>query len=317
MKKIMILLGVLMLAVLCTACAAREENTDNDGKVKIVTTIFPQYDFAREIAGDLADVSMLLSPGEETHTYDPTPADIMSIQDCDIFIYGGGESDTWADDVLKSMDTENMHIIAMMDLCSVLEEETVEGMQDDEHEHNDVDSEYDEHVWTSPVNAMKIVSGICDVLCQIDPDNARTYKVNTEAYLEKLEALDSEFRDIVDNSEKNTLIFGDRFPLLYFVREYGLDYYAAFPGCASNTEPSAETVAFLVDKVREENIPIVFKVELSNGQTAETIASDSGVGARVETFYSCHTISKDDFQAGEGYISIMSRNFDTLKEALG
>lgn len=307
MKRLTALLLAAVMAFSLCACAAPDEAGDS-GKLKIVATIFPQYDFARQIAGDLADVTMLLSPGEETHTYDPSPADIITIGSADIFIYGGGESDTWIDGVLSSLDTSGMTLISMMDVCELLEEEG------EEHEHGHEEDVYDEHVWTSPVNSMKIVEAIADALCAVDGDNQSVYRANEEAYLTRLTELDSSFRDVVGGASRNTLVFGDRFPLLYFAREYGLDYHAAFPGCASNTEPSAATVAALIDRVKAENIPIVFKIELSNGKTADTIAEASG--ARVETFYTCHTISKDDFEAGETYLSLMERNLDLLKEAL-
>ena len=310
MKKLTaLLLAAIMIFTLC-ACSSGSNEGEDSGKVKIVTTIFPQYDFARQIAGGLAEVTMLLSPGEETHTYDPSPADIITIQSCDIFIYGGGESDTWVNDVLSSLDTSSMTLITMMDVCELLEEEGEEH----EHEHEHEEMAYDEHVWTSPINSMKIVQAITDALCAADPDNKSTYETNELHYLAQLETLDIKFHEVIDSAARDTLVFGDRFPLLYFAEEYGLEYRAAFPGCASNTEPSAATVAELIDMVKSDGIPIVFKIELSNGQTADTIAEASG--ARVETFYTCHTISKDDFESGETYITLMEKNIPLVKEAL-
>ena len=306
MRKLTALLLALIVIFSLCACASTGQDSD-EGKVKIVTTIFPQYDFARQIAGDHASVTMLLSPGEETHTYDPSPADIITIQDADIFIYGGGESDTWMDGVLSSIDTSGMTLISLMDVCELIESEG-------EHEHEHDELPYDEHVWTSPLNSKKIVEAISNALCEADPDNADTYRLNRDRYLGKLDVLDAKFREIVDTASRSTLIFGDRFPLIYFAHEYGLEYLAAFPGCASNTEPSAAIVAELIDAVKAENIPIVFKIELSNGQTAASIAEASG--ARVETFYTCHTIGKDDFANGETYISLMEKNIPLLKEAL-
>lgn len=306
-KFIALFLALIMVFSLC-ACTNSENNADG-GKVKIVATIFPQYDFARQIAGDLADITMLLSPGEETHTYDPSPADIITIQNADIFIYGGGESDTWLEGVLDSIDTSKMTLISLMDVCELLETE-----EEHEHEHEHDEMPYDEHVWTSPINAMKIVEAIANALCAVDPDDAAAFRTNRDAYLDKLTALDLKFHEVIDSAPRSTLIFGDRFPLLYFAEEYGLDYCAAFPGCASNTEPSAATVAELIETVKSENIPIVFKIELSNGQVADSIAEASG--ARVETFYTCHTVSKDDFENGETYLSLMEKNIPLVKEAL-
>lgn len=306
-KLTALLLALIMVFSLC-ACTNSESETDS-GKIKIVATIFPQYDFARQIAGDLADITMLLAPGEETHTYDPSPADIITIQNADIFIYGGGESDTWLEGVLDSIDTSKMTLISLMDVCELLETE-----EEHEHEHEHDEMPYDEHVWTSPINAMKIVEAIANALCAVDPDDAEAFRANRDNYLGKLTALDLKFHEVIDSAPRSTLIFGDRFPLLYFAEEYGLDYRAAFPGCASNTEPSAATVAELIETVKSENIPIVFKIELSNGQVADSIAEASG--ARVETFYTCHTVSKDDFENGETYLSLMEKNIPLVKEAL-
>jgi len=306
-KSAALFLALIMLFSLC-ACSD-SENTSDSGKLKIVATIFPQYDFARQIAGDLADITMLLAPGEETHTYDPSPADIITIQNADIFIYGGGESDTWMDGVLSSIDTSGMTLISLMDVCELLE---AEAEHDHEHDHEDLP--YDEHVWTSPANAKKIVEAISNALCAADPDNAAVFRANRDEYMKKLTALDLKFHEVIDTASRSTLIFGDRFPLIYFAHEYGLEYHAAFPGCASNTEPSAATVAALIDEVKSAGIPIVFKIELSNGQTADSIAE--AAGARVETFYTCHTVSKDDFENGETYLSLMEKNIPLLKEAL-
>lgn len=308
-RFISLILALVMIFSLC-ACSG-SESKDDSGKVKIVATIFPQYDFARQIAGDLADITMLLAPGEETHTYDPSPSDIITIQNADIFIYGGGESDTWMDGVLSSIDTSGMTLISLMDVCELLESESE---HEDHHEHEHDEIPYDEHVWTSPLNSKKIVEAISNVLCAADPDNADTYRLNRDRYLGQLDVLDAKFREIVDTASRSTLVFGDRFPLIYFAHEYGLEYLAAFPGCASNTEPSAATVATLIDEVKSAGIPIVFKIELSNGQTANSIAE--AAGARVETFYTCHTVSKDDFENGETYLSLMEKNIPLLKEAL-
>ena len=309
--------GVLLLGALC-GCSAPAKQEEG---LSVVATIFPQYDFARQVMGSSDDLTMLLRPGQEVHSYEPTPQDIIAIQNCDLFIYVGGESDAWIEDVLEGMDTSHMVILSLMDLVDPLEEDTDSVLENpEEHSHEDGEAthlhqeEYDEHVWTSPKNAMLITQAICDALCDIDPSNAQTYRQNTADYLEQLEGLDQDFREVISNAGRDTLIFGDRFPLLYFVREYGLNYYAAFPGCASETEPSAATVARLIDLVREEQVPVVYQIELSNGNIARSIADSSG--AKVETFYTCHNITRDDFNAGETYLSLMERNVNSLKEAL-
>lgn len=312
----LLLAGMMLLGGLsgCSAPAEQEE------RLSVVATIFPQYDFARQVMGGDDNLTMLLRPGQEVHSYEPTPQDIIAIQNCDLFIYVGGESDAWIEDVLDGMDTSNMVILSLMDVVDPLEEDTENVLENpEEHDHQEDgthlhEEEYDEHVWTSPKNAMLITQAICDALCEIDPDNAGQYQANTADYLTQLEALDAAFREVIGDAQRDTLFFGDRFPLLYFVREYGLNYYAAFPGCASETEPSAATVARLIDLVREEEAPVVYQIELSNGNIARSIADSSG--ARVETFYTCHNITADDFNAGETYLSLMQRNVESLKEAL-
>ena len=312
----LLLAGTMLLGGLsgCSAPAEQEEG------LSVVATIFPQYDFARQVMGGNGGLTMLLRPGQEVHSYEPTPQDIIAIQNCDLFIYVGGESDAWIEDVLDGMDTSNMVILSLMDVVDPLEEDTENVLENpEEHDHQEDgthlhEEEYDEHVWTSPKNAMLITQAICDALCEIDPDNAGQYQANTADYLTQLEELDAAFREVIGDAQRDTLFFGDRFPLLYFVREYGLNYYAAFPGCASETEPSAATVAKLIDLVREEEAPVVYQIELSNGNIARSIADSSG--ARVETFYTCHNITADDFNAGETYLSLMQRNVDSLKEAL-
>ena len=319
MKRLLSLLlaGVLLLGALC-GCSVPAKQEEG---LSVVATIFPQYDFARQVMGSSDDLTMLLRPGQEVHSYEPTPQDIIAIQNCDLFIYVGGESDAWIEDVLEGMDTSHTVILSLMDLVDPLEEDTDSVLESpEEHSHEDGEAthlheeEYDEHVWTSPKNAMLITQAICDALCDIDPSNAQIYRQNTAAYLEQLEELDQDFREVIGSASRDTLIFGDRFPLLYFVREYGLNYYAAFPGCASETEPSAATVARLIDLVREEQVPVVYQIELSNGNIARSIADSSG--AKVETFYTCHNITRDDFNAGETYLSLMERNVNSLKEAL-
>ena len=319
MKRLLSLLlaGVLLLGALC-GCSVPAKQEEG---LSVVATIFPQYDFARQVMGSSDDLTMLLRPGQEVHSYEPTPQDIIAIQNCDLFIYVGGESDAWIEDVLEGMDTSHMVILSLMDLVDPLEEDTDSVLENpEEHSHEDGEAthlheeEYDEHVWTSPKNAMLITQAIYDALCDIDPANAQIYRQNTTAYLEQLEELDQDFREVIGSASRDTLIFGDRFPLLYFVREYGLNYYAAFPGCASETEPSAATVARLIDLVREEQVPVVYQIELSNGNIARSIADSSG--AKVETFYTCHNITRDDFNAGETYLSLMERNVNSLKEAL-
>lgn len=302
---VLLILLLCMIAICFGGCTYHSYGND---KIKVVATIFPQYDFARAVAGGNADITMLLHPGEDTHTFEPSPRDIVDIQNCDIFIYTGGESDAWIDDLLLSINTENMTVISLADII---------GIEEHDHHHHDHDHEeeaYDEHVWTSPEYAVKIIEEICNAFCKRDPNNGTTYISNTVDYVKQINDLDLEITDIVKNSAHKTLIFGDRFPLLHFVKRYGLDYEAAFPGCSGSTESNPKRIAQMINYVKDNNVSIIFKVELSNGNIANTISEDTG--AEVKTFYTCHSITKDDFENGETYVSLMRRNVELLKEAL-
>lgn len=302
-----LLIMVLGLVLSCTACDINTTFPDED-KLSIVATIFPQYDFAREIAGDKANISMLVSPGTEIHSFEPTASDIMEISNCDVFICTGGESDTWVEDLLKNSGNDDMTVLYLMDCVDTLEADHDHG--EDSHYHGTVD----EHIWTSPINAIEICEEICTTLCLLDKENSQYYKDNLQSYTAKLTELDLSFRQVVEGAERNTIVFADRFPLLYFAEEYGLEYYAAFSGCSDDTEVSASTLATLIDKVKKDNIPVVLKIELSSDNIATTVAKETG--AQIRTFYSCHNISKDDFQNGESYLSLMTKNVETLKVAL-
>ena len=317
-KILLIFVALVFSIVSLTGC---NKNKDNENKLTIVTTNFPSYDFARAVVKDNKDVElkMLLKPGAESHDFEPTPQDIIDIKNSDLFIYTGGESDEWISDILDDIDTDKTKVIKMMDLVDVKEEEIVEGMEDEEHEeeeehHDEEEVEYDEHVWTSPVNAIKIVNALRDEVVSIDNDNKKVYEDSAKEYTDKLEKIDNEFKDIVKNAKRKEIIFGDRFPLRYFVDEYNLKYYAAFPGCSAQTEASAKTISYLVDKVKEDKIPVVFHIELSNGKIAEAISKETG--AKVLEFNTAHNISQKDFDAGVTYVDIMEENTKVLKEAL-
>lgn len=330
---------LFLLSSILTGCGStKKEEQEKSNKLKIVATDYAPYDFARQVAGDAADVSMLLSPGEEAHSFEPTPRDMIKIRQCDVFVYTGGESEEWVTDILKDLDTK-ITVVKLMDCVDLYEEESVEGMESDGHDHShegetaeehaahaheaDEDDhdhadgeepEYDEHVWTAPANAIKITKALGKAFAKADPSKKAVYDTNTEGYVAQLNELDQAFWDVVNHAKRKTLIFGDRFPLRYFVEEYGLRYYAAFPGCASDTEPSAKTVVFLIDKVKEEKIPVVFHVEFSNESMADTICEDTG--AKKLQFNACHNISKEQFKKGVSYLDLMWDNVEVLKEAL-
>lgn len=320
------LLCAALCAALLTACAAPAAPPE-DGRLRIVTTLFPYYDFARAIVGDRAEVTLLLSPGREAHSFEPTPLDAVTISRADVFIYNGGESEEWVDDMLDAAGEQIGTILNMMDAVDALEEEFVEGMQgaeaeEHDHEHShDEDSqedsdeiEYDEHIWTSPANAAALCQTICDALCEVDHANQEIYQANCAAYVAELNALDVRFRVLREGAARNLIVFADRMPLLYFCEEYDLRYRAAFHGCSTDTEPSLATLKYLIDKVAEEDIPVVYTVDLDSRKIAEVVAECTGAG--IETLYSLQTVSRADFDAGETYISLMERNLEALERGL-
>ena len=319
MKKLLPLL--LSLCLLLTACgqAAPERET---GRLRIVTTVFPAYDFARAAAGGLADVELLLPPGTESHSYEPTPADILAVQDCDLFIYLGGESDEWVETILDAVEPRGEQL-RMIDCVPLLEEELVEGMQaeighDHEHGHDEEERSHgegevtglDEHVWTDPANAAAITCTIGERLSALDEVHGDTYRSAAEDYADKLEGLDREFTEFFAE-DRGPMVFGDRFPLRYFAAAYGVEYYAAFPGCGTQTEPSAATVAFLTEKVRREQLPVVWYIEFSNHLVADSIAEAAGVETAM--FHTCHNVSRQELESGATYVSLMEGNLKTLR----
>ena len=292
-----------------------------DEKIRIVTTIFPEYDWVREILGDKADsaeITMLLDKGVDLHSYQPTADDLIKISDCDLFVYVGGESDEWVEDALKSAASKDRKVIHLLEVLgdSVKEEETVEGMQEEEEDQEE--KEYDEHVWLSLKNAKTLVGAISESLQEIDPDNKDTYAANADAYGQKLSALDAEYQKAVSAGTYKTLLFGDRFPFRYLVDDYGLSYYAAFVGCSAESEASFETVSFLAKKVDELKLPCVLTIEGKNHKIAETIAQNTvGKNQKVLTMDSMQSTTSQDVARGTTYLSLMAKNLDVLKEALG
>ena len=312
MKRIFPALCALLLL---TACGPDLPPEDSE-RPQIVATVFPAYDFARSAAGELADVTLLLPPGAESHSYEPTPADILRVQRCDLFIYLGGESDAWVDNILSAIQPQG-EVLRMIDCVDLLEEETVEGMQgghDHEagHDHLGEVLSMDEHVWTAPRNAAAVTRIIGQRLALLDRSNGEAYAAGAEAYALELEELDRDFAAFFDTLPDRTIVFGDRFPLLYFAEAYDLDYYAAFPGCGAQTEPSAATVAFLTRKVREEGLPAVWYIEFSNHLVADSIAEAAGV--ETAQFHTCHNVSRADLEAGATCLSLMRANLEALRE---
>lgn len=336
MKKILALMIAAILTVCCFAgCSSANENktgsqtdskTEDTSKLKIVTTIFPEYDWVREILGDKidhAELTLLLDNGVDLHNYQPTADDIMKISSCDMFIYVGGESDEWVDDALQEATNKDMVVIDLLDVLgdSVKEEEVKEGMQgedEEEEEEGEEEIEYDEHVWLSLKNAKTLCSKISDELCNIDSENSDTYKDNVKAYNEKLDQLDSEYQSMIDSAKTKTLIFGDRFPFRYLVDDYRLDYFAAFVGCSAETEASFETIIFLANKVDELDAGTIFTIENSDKKIAETIKSNTkSKNQNIAELNSIQSVTSEQINSGTTYLSIMQNNYNVLKEAIG
>ncbi len=315
MKKILALAFIcLLIAGSLTGCGKKNAEVEENGKLSIVSTIFPTYDFVKQICADKAEVTQLLPPGSESHTYEPTPQDIITIQNCDLFIYVGGESDTWVDDILSSMATP-VKTIKMMDCVTTVEEKVIEGMEvEEENSAEPTEPEYDEHVWTSPKNAVKITQAVTDVVCALDTVNKDTYQANSAAYQAKLNTLDQSFASFFATVANKLIIVGDRFPLRYFADAYSIKYYAAFPGCSCQTDPSATTIAFLIDKVKAEKVSTVFYMEFSNHLVADSIAEATGI--KTAELYAAHNVTAADLAAGVTYISLMEKNLAALKEAM-
>lgn len=318
-----ILSALLFLTGLFAAGCARGGTAgerDDSGKLNVVTTLFPYYDFLRQIAGDKISLTMVVPAGMDSHSFEPTPADMLTIQNADLIVCNGGEMEQWFTKVLDSLTGTGAapkRVVTMMDYVDAVEEEIIEGMETAEHEGDDgheVHIEYDEHIWTSPVNAMKLVGILTEVLVEEDQENEDFYRTGERRYVGELEELDEEFSNIVGTGERKLLIFGDKFPLRYFFDEYGLQYRAAFSGCSSDTEPSAKTIAYLIDKVREEQIPAIYYLELSSHRVAEIIGEETG--AEPLLFHSCHNVTRKEFDSGVTYLDLMRQNAVNLRKGL-
>lgn len=333
-----LILWGLIGAVMLTGCGGpkKEDNRSQDiegsGKKKVVTTLFPYYDFVRQIAGDRVELTLAVPAGRDSHSFEPTPADIRTIQNADILICNGGAMEQWLFQVLDAVDTSRMTVVVMMDYVDVVEEETVEGMENSDHGdhgHGDYDHddygghghdggrgelEYDEHIWTSPVNAMKLTEVIGGVLQEQDPDHSQEYEARTKAYLEELERIDQGFRQVSENRRRDRIIVGDKFPFRYLAEEYDLEYRAAFSGCSTDTEPSARTIAYLIDQVRDGEIPVVYYLEAGSRRVAEIISEETG--ALPLLFHSCHNITRRQWEAGVTYVELMEQNIENLRKGL-
>ncbi len=336
------LLALLSLTAAFTAGCRREQTPVPDGRISVVTTLFPYYDFVRQTAGDRVKITLVVPAGMDSHSFEPTPADMITIQNADVLICNGGEMEHWLSQVLDSIDTSDMTVVTMMDYVDAVEEEHVEGMEEaeDGHSHGDEEAdhvhengeagrvhlsesdldghemliEYDEHIWTSPVNAMAIVKVISQTLQEAVPDEAERIKVNTEAYLADLKELDASLCQVSADRKRNMIVVADKFPFRYLADEYGLSYRAAFSGCSTDTEPSARTIAYLIDKIKADGIPVVYYLELSSHSTARIISEETG--AKPLLLHSCHNVTRREFDQGVTYLQLMKQNVENLRQGL-
>ena len=329
MKKILTLITCLLVfAGVFTGCGSSSASGSGSKKLSIVTTIFPEYDWVKNIVGDRekdVDLTMLLDNGVDLHSYQPSTDDIVKISKCDIFIYVGGESDEWVDDALKQSSNKDMTVIDLLDVLGdkVKTEEHKEGMEHDhddhdesEHEHED-EEEKDEHVWLSLKNASALCEHICDKICEKDSAGKETYKSNTKAYIEKLEKLDKQYKEAVDAAGNKTLVFADRFPFRYLTDDYGLDYFAAFAGCSAESEASFETVVFLAKKVDELGLKSIVQIEGSKGDIAKTVKDNTkSKDQQIITIDSLQSVTKKDVDGGLTYLGEMEKNLGVIKDAL-
>ncbi len=327
--SLFILMVFLMGAV--SGCTAAKESkssstANEDASLSIVTTIFPEYDWVREIIGDAnadAELTLLAGSGVDLHSFQPKVDDILTISTCDLFIYVGGESDEWVEDALAEAENEDMVVISLLDVLGdfVKEEESVEGMEEEEDEgeaeEDEDEIEYDEHVWLSLNNAQVICDAITEALKTLDEANAKDYSANNEAYCEKLSELDAQYRSVCENADTSTLLFGDRFPFRYLTDDYNLTYYAAFNGCSAETEASFETIVFLAQKADELGLEYILTIETSDQKIAETIIRNTQENdQQILVMNSMQAVTKEDIDAGISYLGIAEENLDVLEKAL-
>ena len=316
-KVILAIIAGLIIASLGFAILKTGNKHEKDSsKIQVVTSNFASYDFLRAIIGDNKNIELifLIGPGKDAHSYDPTAKDLITIQNSDLFVYLGGETEKWAGKVLSSIENNEMKTICISDFVDTMEEQEVDGAEEEEEEEED-EGAFDEHIWTSPENAIKMVEALEKAMEEIDSENIETYKGNSENYIAEINEVDSKIQEIVDHKVRDRLIFGDRMPMQYFINYYSLNVSAAFSGCSTETEPSASTIAYLESKVKEDKIPVVLYIELNNGRVAKTIANEveNCEAMQIQTM---HNVSLDDFKNGETWVSLMTRNIEVLKKAL-
>lgn len=328
LKKIIFVILIINLFLSLSACSV---SSKDNGKLNVVTTLFPQYDFAKQIVGDKGTVELLLAPGIEAHSYDPTPADIIKINESDLFIYTGENMEVWAADIIESLENE-VNVLNVSEGIELIKSEDGDNHEDsekhedaDEHEESESDDEdennhnghnhiYDPHIWTSPVIAKQMLNNILEEIVKEDPENEAYYRENADNYLKELDEIDSQFRTLADEADIKTIYFADKFAMYYFVEEYGFSYVSAYDSCSAETEPSAKLVAKMVDEVKKNEVKAIYYAELSNHKAADTISKETNTKKLL--LHSCHNVSKDEFNKGVTYVSLMKQNLENLKVGL-
>ncbi len=336
--KILALAAAAALALALAGCGqgsdSREPGNGNTGErpLKVAATLFPYYDFARQIGGDVIDLELIVPAGMDSHSFEPTPADMRKFEEADVVILNGGVMEHWAQQVLESVGREDQTVVFMMDYVEAVEEELVEGMEESGHSHShgashdgheeghfhddghQEDIEYDEHIWTSPVNAIRFVEVITCVLCQEDPDHQAEFEAGRDRYVKELEEIHEGFCQVAADRKRNLIVVGDRFPFRYLADQYGFEYRAAFSGCGTDTEPSARTIAYLIDKVEQEGVPAVYYLELSSHRVSEIIGEETGAVPLL--LHSCHNVTRSELESGVTYVELMRQNIENLRKGL-
>lgn len=315
MKKFFyVVISILLFFSLLVGCSTKEKEESlketagkNDNKIHVVATLFPTYDFAKQILGDKGEVILLLPPGSESHSYEPTPDDIININKSNLFIYTGKYMESWADKIIQGITNKDVSVLDVSKGINLTKEE--EHEEHEEHHH-----EYDPHIWTSPVLAEKMVDNILESICKIDPNNASYYEENANKYKKQLTELNNEFKDIVQNGKRKEIVFGGRFAFNYFEKEYGLNHISAYDSCSTEGEPSAGTISKIITKIKNNKIPVIYYEELTDPKVAKSISDETG--SKMLLMHSCHNISKNDFKKGVTYLDIMKKNAVNLKEGL-
>ena len=302
-------------AALCLCSCSTENNSDTEdnGKLRIISTVFPPYDLAKQIVGENAEISILLPPGSESHTYEPSAKEILEIQNCDIFLYIGGENEQWAEKLISANNSKGVKTVKLIDCVNKLEETDIQEDEEEEH-HEEHEHETDEHIWTSPKNEQLMLSAVYDAICEVDPDNKEVYTKNKDSYNKQLTELDKEYEEAISGAKNKTIILADKFPFRYLANEYGLTFYAAFSSCSDESEPSAAAMISLISTIKERNIPVVYYLEFSSTKVADTLCSETGASSLM--LHSCHNVSKEDLEKGISYVDFMKQNLENLKTAL-